>query len=79
MTTEGFESNIGPACMFGEATGDLDPDPTREYTLEELEEISEEVEKKQGEDGLLGPLPEHEYQDLPFGAVCLSTQAGGSP
>ncbi|GAA2150692.1 MULTISPECIES: hypothetical protein [Glycomyces] len=50
----GFESNIGPACLWGGT------DPDKAYSLEELEDISREMEES-GEGGDLGDLlPEDE-------------------
>lgn len=54
FTEPGFESNIGPACLWG----DIDPD--KAYSIEELEDISREMEES-GEGGDLGDLfPEDE-------------------
>lgn len=54
LNEPGFESNIGPACLWG------DTDPDKAYSLEELEDISREMEES-GEGGDLGDLfPEDE-------------------
>lgn len=57
MTTDGFESNIGPACLWGPAS----EHPEKEYTLDELNQMSDDMPDPEG--GILGELPEHEWQD----------------
>lgn len=49
-----FESNIGPACLWG------DTDPDKAYTLEELEDISQEMEASGEGKDFGGVLPEDE-------------------